>query len=130
MELAEFLIACRFRRGQMTVSSARVFLLYRVFLPLARFLLAYCVFPPRGKRPLRRRECLAFHVPCHREPGVDSSPLCRADSAIDLAKPFPSETWQPQAIQPWQGTWPPPGRLLCPLLSQHLWLRLLSRLSL
>jgi len=75
-ELAEFLVAFLSRRGQMAELFLRAFLLYLAFLRLV-------------KCPLRRREYLVFHVPCHRESGVDSSPLWRADSAICPAKPFP-----------------------------------------
>jgi hypothetical protein len=80
MELAQFLIAFRSRRGQTAQLSPRGFLWYHAFLLLV-------------KRPLLRREYLEklFHVPCRRE-CVDLSLLWRADSAICPAKPFPSGT--------------------------------------
>ena len=80
MELAQFLIAFRSRRGQMAELSPRAFLLYLAFLLLV-------------KCPMLRREYLEklLHVPCRRE-CVDSSLLWHADSAICPAKPFPSET--------------------------------------
>ena len=79
MELAQFLIAFRSRRGQTAELPPRAVLLYLAFLLLV-------------KCPLLRREYLEklFHVPCRREPGVDSSLLWRADWAICPAKPFQS----------------------------------------
>jgi hypothetical protein len=71
-----------------------------------------------------------FHVPCRRESRVDSLLLWHADSPIlcRRAKPLPLATFQRQAIQLPQVTWPRPDSLLRLLLPPRLLPHLLSLL--